>query len=638
LIAASYRGGVAHPSGYPLYCLLGRAFSLFPFGEVAWRYNLFSAVCGAFTIAVVGALVARLTLSTASREYSIAAFWPALGAALLLAGFSFFGAQCVIAEVYALNALLIAAIFYCAIAWRQDERFHWLLALALLLGLSFNSHLSIVFVWPGVLWFVAARRAVLGARRVTALGVMTLLGFSLTLYLPLRARTFPEPPTEAIAGREYSWYEPQDWGHPADFARWKKHVTVGQYDSLLWKPLDVTIGGRVVHLKQFAQTPAEVARKCAQLCGFLALQFLWSTPLLFAGALVAFKKDKHLGALLLTTCALNVGVAVLYDVDNVFDIANFLFPAYIVLALWMGLGIEWLLGAARRDARLLALCRIALAGAVICQWLLFIGTASFRGNTTARDLALERATAAQELAKRSGRAPSLLLLNDDTLFPFWYVQKVLGHAPQARTPWGLPLREYIKLGRLPELVARLQRRGPVALAQWNEKLDRRFPYVASNESGALWLAAQRALPAPAVAASTPALPHFMRARVRRGEISGFLAAFDCPAFVSAKPLATDTLHKAKHIGWVEVLLAPRGTLPRTPSPVVRASLPIIKQARRLVVAQNAGSGTRLQVLLPLQLPIEAAPGPYDVWMRAVRTTGDGRTPWQPSTPMQVVVK
>jgi 4-amino-4-deoxy-L-arabinose transferase-like glycosyltransferase len=651
LIAASYRGGVAHPSGYPLYCVLGRAFAFLPLGEVAWRYNLFSALCGAATVGVVAALIARLTtVDSRAQEYSWArsfiAFWPALGAALLLAGFSFFGAQCVIAEVYALNAFLIAAIFYCAVAWQQDKKFRWLIALALLLGLSFNSHLSIAFVWPGVAWFLAPRsftkfvpRArVLGARRAALLPAALLFGFAFTLYLPWRASTFPEPKTEVIAGREYSWYWPQDWGHPVDFARWKTHVTVGQYDSLLWKPLDVSIARHTLHLKQLTQTPAQVKRKFVAWCGFLALQFLWTTPLLLVGAVVAFPKTKRLGAMLLLTFVLNVGVAMLYNVDNVFDIANFLFPAYIVLALWMGLGIDTLLRAAARNTRVLALCRIALVGAVACQWLLFVQTTSFRGNTTARDLALERAASAQALAKSSGHAPSLLLLSDDTLFPFWYVQKVLGRAPQAATPWGLPLRKYIELGRLPEFVEKLQGRGPVALAQWNEKVDRRFPYVALNRNGTLWLASRRALPTPAVGASTPEVSHFMRARLRRSETSGFLAVFDCPKFVFAPSLATDAVHRTKQIGWVEVLLVPHDTFSDTPEPATRVHPPVIKQVRRLIMEQSAARGERLQTLLPLQIPITAAPGDYEVWMRVTRTRSDTATRWQRSTPVRVVVK
>jgi hypothetical protein len=45
LIAAAFEPGIAHPPGYPLYVLGGKLFTLLPWGTVAWRVNLFSAIC-----------------------------------------------------------------------------------------------------------------------------------------------------------------------------------------------------------------------------------------------------------------------------------------------------------------------------------------------------------------------------------------------------------------------------------------------------------------------------------------------------------------------------------------------------------------------------------------------------------------
>src|SRR3972149_1294558 len=40
--------GVPHPPGFPLFCLLGKLFTvLIPIGDAAYRVNLFSAACGA---------------------------------------------------------------------------------------------------------------------------------------------------------------------------------------------------------------------------------------------------------------------------------------------------------------------------------------------------------------------------------------------------------------------------------------------------------------------------------------------------------------------------------------------------------------------------------------------------------------
>ena len=52
--------GILHPTGYPLYTLLVKAFTLLPFGSVAWRANLFSAVAAAAAVGVAVLIAIRL--------------------------------------------------------------------------------------------------------------------------------------------------------------------------------------------------------------------------------------------------------------------------------------------------------------------------------------------------------------------------------------------------------------------------------------------------------------------------------------------------------------------------------------------------------------------------------------------------
>src|SRR6185503_17400530 len=65
--------GVPHPPGFPLFCLLGKIFTLIvPIGNVAYRVNLFSAVCGAAASAMLYALLKTL-MGNRARFPSIAA-------------------------------------------------------------------------------------------------------------------------------------------------------------------------------------------------------------------------------------------------------------------------------------------------------------------------------------------------------------------------------------------------------------------------------------------------------------------------------------------------------------------------------------------------------------------------------------
>ena len=103
--------GVAHPTGYPLYILLGKLWTLLlPWGDLAHRMNLFSAFWAALAVALVYLVAQQLT-----GRPVIAAV-----AALTLAFSRTFWAQAVVAEVYALHSFFVAAILYLAL--RTEHR------------------------------------------------------------------------------------------------------------------------------------------------------------------------------------------------------------------------------------------------------------------------------------------------------------------------------------------------------------------------------------------------------------------------------------------------------------------------------------------------------------------------------------
>jgi hypothetical protein len=101
------RLAIAHPTGYPLYTLLGKLFSLGPGSNVAWSVNLLSAVAGALAVALVYLAARQLTRRR----------WPALLGALALAVSHVFWSQSVIAEVYTLNAAFVAGLLWLALRW-----------------------------------------------------------------------------------------------------------------------------------------------------------------------------------------------------------------------------------------------------------------------------------------------------------------------------------------------------------------------------------------------------------------------------------------------------------------------------------------------------------------------------------------
>ncbi|MBM3280571.1 MAG: DUF2723 domain-containing protein [Candidatus Handelsmanbacteria bacterium] len=179
LIGATYKLGTPHPTGYPLFCLLGRTLAaLLPFGSPAYQVNAFSALGSAAAVGVLGALLQRRGLSPGL----------ALGASLAFAFTGTFWSQAVIAEVYGL-AMLGAVLFLWAGVVAAEGRGQrcWLL-LAYLAGLGLTLHLSLVLLWPGMalLWWLS-RRGMWGDLHLLlkGLGCFT-LGYSPVIYLFIR--------------------------------------------------------------------------------------------------------------------------------------------------------------------------------------------------------------------------------------------------------------------------------------------------------------------------------------------------------------------------------------------------------------------------------------------------------------------
>ena len=105
LVAAVHTLGIPHPSGYPLYVLLGKLWTvLVPVGSIAFRMSLFSAFCAAAAVACFYLVGRRLRLAAV----------PALFSSLLLAFSPSFWSQANIQRVYSLNALLVVKALYLA--------------------------------------------------------------------------------------------------------------------------------------------------------------------------------------------------------------------------------------------------------------------------------------------------------------------------------------------------------------------------------------------------------------------------------------------------------------------------------------------------------------------------------------------
>lgn len=169
--------GVPHSTGYPTYVLLAKLVTLLPVGNPAWRVNLFSAICAALTIPIVYVLAKRIARSRIA----------AVLAAAFFAVMPTLWASATIAEVYALNTLLLALTLYFAIRFFDTGRARDFYLMAFCFGMALTNHRIAFFIAPALLAIVWFKRREIHWRKFAFAALAFLIPLTLYLYIPLRA-------------------------------------------------------------------------------------------------------------------------------------------------------------------------------------------------------------------------------------------------------------------------------------------------------------------------------------------------------------------------------------------------------------------------------------------------------------------
>ena len=147
-----YSGELGLALAHPLYIFLAKIFSHLPLGNFAHRVNLFSAFCGAATLAVAFDLFFSLSRSR----------WAAGCATIMLAVSHTFWTHSVIAEVYTLYALCTLVELWLIERFMRVGNPSWLFAAAAVNGLSVSNHLLALLHMPGyallLVWLIRQRR------------------------------------------------------------------------------------------------------------------------------------------------------------------------------------------------------------------------------------------------------------------------------------------------------------------------------------------------------------------------------------------------------------------------------------------------------------------------------------------------
>jgi hypothetical protein len=365
--------GIAHPTGYPLYTILGHLFTALPLHSIAWRTNLFSAMWSSFTVGLVAWVVIGLIKQTLifkedppfvspynsrGERKAIPHFnspphsrgevkqglmnqtiviTTSIVAAGYLALSSIHWEQAVTTEVYPLTVFLVTLLIGGLIHWfpkgDNGQNRCWVFLWCYLWGLGFGNHMMIVFLAPVALITVVLYRNNYRNPFQTFIigGLFFLIGLTICLYLPIRSSLNPF----------------MNWGDPQTLERLWNHLTAKQYR--IW---------------MFSQGFEPLMRK---FIGSIGNLWHWISPpgalLAIVGFVFSWLDRPKVNAILLTLFLSVLVYSLNYDIP---DIDPYYLPAHVVVAIWAGLGAFSILQILTlRGKTALSLASLVLIGTLI---------------------------------------------------------------------------------------------------------------------------------------------------------------------------------------------------------------------------------------------------------------------------------
>jgi hypothetical protein len=311
----AYTLGIGHPTGYPVYILLAKLFTLIPIHDIAYRVNLFSAFCAALTVGLVFFIIRKLSATYVAAVYG----------SLTLASMPLFWKFASIAEVYTPSAACLALILLFVLQWNETHQPRWLFLAGLCGGLSLGIHFLVAMCGAVILIYLALstrqRTDWLHASLGAFVGVMIFLSSLLLLdFLDAPAGYYNAVVRPSLSGWDMT---------PADFDSPLEHLAflyfppqfTGQFFSLSYAQA-------TTRLTDFIRE-ASWTRWLA-LLGFIALLIpykvtpaRWREAMLLSGILLTF-----------------LGFVVSYDV---LEFYVFFVPPLMILVIFIGLGVNTIL-------------------------------------------------------------------------------------------------------------------------------------------------------------------------------------------------------------------------------------------------------------------------------------------------------
>lgn len=175
-VVCSYFLGVPHPTGYPLFAILGKAATFVPVGTIAFRVGLLSTCAGALGVAFLFFTILQF-IKNVPFAFSLAFVF---GISFLLIS------QTVTVEVYSLNFLFMT-ILSLLILQNRDIRHAFTFFLVAAIGLGNHGTLVFATIILGILPLSYSLKSRLARSSVLVIALIMLIGLFSYASLPLFA-------------------------------------------------------------------------------------------------------------------------------------------------------------------------------------------------------------------------------------------------------------------------------------------------------------------------------------------------------------------------------------------------------------------------------------------------------------------
>jgi len=399
LLIVSNSLGIAHASGYPLYVLLGKIFSLISLANVGYRVNLMSAFFGACTIVILFFLLNKIKsyLSIQGSRYLIFMI------CILFTTNETIWEQSICAEVFTLNSFLFSLLVLLLITWYFSNDLRYLCLYFFIFGISLGNHQTIVFLLPALIFlliiYFSKNKFNL---KLSYIILFFLIGFTINLFLILRSSQKPI----------------FNWGDPSNVNRLVKLIIRADYGT--FKLTDIS-GDNIYSLQNSAK---QIYYYFSSLVGFSKLIIIFSLFGFIFVLRINYKISIFLFIIFLFMGPFFVIISNLWNSpENNAVLKRFLIPAELIISVFFYFFILMVENITKKFVS----NKIKYANIIIILFLITIITMSIR--KTYQKVSARYNFVSYDISKNIARIidkESFVLTGaDSALYGLWYLQNVL---------------------------------------------------------------------------------------------------------------------------------------------------------------------------------------------------------------------